>query len=402
MMKLVFLYLIAALFACGLEAPDPARRGLVPASMSTPYAQAPQRVKEQWEVTQSFVKAWAAGDAQQLEKLMRRNIEIFDYINGQGNGNELLRTFVIDEQRERIIGKLLILRNAWRQYKLLHFWASIKPMIDDDNQTCTVFDIGTLDSGEHEAIKLTLYFIDGKVSGVFLSYIAYSYPQAFRKGSNIHEITGVQLDSATWDGKASPLPSLLSVGLGQASVSCVRYPEQTVKMPAEIAGIKVDPAAVGTWGGRDKDYGDELAVRRAAAQNAGVYNEACRIAAKYAALRQTGSGGNKELFADKILLLGQDKVVSREQFMEMIGKHYMVWPQGAWPIRGGAVGTLIDFITKFEAPGFTTPIVIKTSLIIENHRIRAIGESQYTGMRADHYGKLLPEADYEALAKDAD
>lgn len=63
----------------------------------------------------------------------------------------------------------------------------------------------------------------------------------------------------------------------------------------------------------------------------------------------------------------------------------------AW--KNGDDQTLLDIFT---------PIVIKTSLIIENHRIRAIGESQYTGMRADHYGKLLPEADYEALAKDAD
>ena len=396
MMKKTPLFLLVLLLAAGLSTPADARPGKrAGGPQSAMITEVPSRVKSEWETTQAFIQAWAEGNADALRGLMCGNIEYFGVTGTDGNP-----VLFEDEERDIVINKILNMKEIWRQYNLLHLWAALNSDAAYLPNRC-MFDTGKTEDGQTNYTQLALSFSGGKIVSILIfNGPAHGYTPDFEEELRIQEIKGVHFSAGDTGALAAQVSGVApSTAEVSSSSAAAQEPVAAPPPPEEIAGVKIDPAGIGTWDGIDKKFNDHKLVKRAR-QSAIMYNVASEIIAQYAEMRQTGGEENAdELIGEEITLMGLNKTISGEQFKQMIAKSYLTWPGDTWPIRASAVGSLIEFLTKIEAPGFEEPIFLKTVLVMDGNRIKAIGEPQCVKMDRDLSGQRLPEVEYESLTK---
>lgn len=160
-------------------------------------------------------------------------------------------------------------------------------------------------------------------------------------------------------------------------------------------------AAVGTWGGKDASFSDSPQLEQAEkmAPAAGVCN---KLVYQYTQLRtqprkfqehqeqsrklyaQLPEETRKQLycldFANSIMLLGENREVSRDEFLSMLQTRRMCWPLKARLEAVSEKGAHITAHYVFETFGFTEPVHIRTEFVLEqNGLVSAVGETQVSG-----------------------
>lgn len=363
--------LLMFLLAFGLAAPTQAapahKAGAIPSMMIT---EVPKDVDALWRSICSFIQAWAAGDAKTMNSLMARNIEAMQ-IDVPSANNEYAPKKDVDRDDAR--NALLIHKDFWKEYELLQFVTTTRSDTMGNYIAYAYFRLQKNEQGADQYAEFQIWFRDDKINLIMFRVTPYN----------------------AYDPKGDEdIPLVLIKGAHFSS----NKPEEKKEQATAPDAAAALPGNTCAWDGVDKDFSKHKLVAQAK-QRTIVYNVAPQYIADYCEMRQDGAERYDKLIGDKVYLLGQDKTITGEEFKKLLGKGYLVWPQDTWPIRAGAQGSLVEFITRVIAPGFEEPIFLKTTMIIKDSHIEAIGETQCVKMEREVSGKRLPDVEYETLTK---